>query len=121
MQKLVYHILKFLFRVVLRLFYRRMTVNGRVHKNIKGPFIVISNHPNTLIDALIVGTTLRQRIGFLGNATLFRNKKLGAVLAFLGTIPVYRKEDLLPGETTGKNDEVFQKAYDYLQLFEKHQ
>lgn len=86
MKKLAYYYLRFWFRICLRLFYRRLTVHGREHRNLKGPFIVTSNHPNTLIDALIVGIELRQRIGFLGNASLFRDPKMAAIMHFLGVI-----------------------------------
>ena len=47
MRKLAYYYLRFWFRICLRLFYRRLTVHGREHRNLKGPFIVTSNHPNT--------------------------------------------------------------------------
>lgn len=114
MQRLVYNALKLIVRFSLRLFYRRFTVQGKEHRDLEAPFIVVSNHPNTLMDALIVASQLRQRIGFVGNASLFRNPKVAAVLRFFSIIPIYRKQDLLPGETMSRNDDSFQQAYDFL-------
>lgn len=111
---LVYSILKVLIRASIFLFYRRLTVDGRQHLKLKGPMIVASNHPNTLMDALAVAIFLRQRIGFLGNASLFRDKWMARILRFLNVIPIYRPEDLKPGEQMALNDEAFRKTYDYL-------
>jgi glycerol-3-phosphate O-acyltransferase / dihydroxyacetone phosphate acyltransferase len=111
---LIYSFLKLLFRAAIFLFYRRLTVDGRQYFKLKGPLLVASNHPNTLMDALAVAIFLRHRIGFVGNASLFRDKRMAAILRFLHVIPIYRPEDLKPGEQMGLNDDSFRKIYEYL-------
>jgi glycerol-3-phosphate O-acyltransferase/dihydroxyacetone phosphate acyltransferase len=111
---LVYAFLKVLLRTSMFLFYRRLTADGRQHFKLKGPLLVASNHPNTLMDALGVAIFLRHRIGFIGNASLFRVGWMARILRFLHVIPIYRPQDLKPGEQMGLNDDSFRKTYDYL-------
>ena len=111
---LIYAILKVLVRIALRVFYRKVTIHGREHLALKGPLLVASNHPNTLMDVLAVASVLRQRTGFVGNASLFRTPWVAKVLTYFHVIPIYRKQDLRPGEEMTINDDSFRKAYDYL-------
>lgn len=112
---MVYAILKVLLRASMFLFYRRLTADGRHLFKEKGPLLVASNHPNTLMDALGVAIFLRHRIGFIGNASLFRVGWMAAILRFLHVIPIYRPQDLKPGEQMSLNDDSFRKIYEYLE------
>lgn len=109
----LYVILRFMVRITLRIFYKEFTVNGRERLPRKGPMIVVANHPNTLMDPLIVGSLLHQQAGFMGNGSLFRSKPLAALLRFFHVIPVYRKQDIRPGEVID-NEDNFQHAREYL-------
>lgn len=109
----LYVIIRFMVRVSLRIFYKEYTVNGRERLPRKGPLLAVGNHPNTLMDPLVIGCIMRQQVGFMGNGSLFRNKPLARLLRFFHVIPVYRKQDMLPGETID-NEEHFQAARDYL-------
>ena len=59
----------------------------------RGPVLLCINHPNNLIDSLLVAAVIRRKIHFLATATLFRNALVGWFLAACGAIPVYRKVD----------------------------
>lgn len=109
----IYLILRIMVRVTLRIFYKEFSVNGRERLPRKGPMIMVANHPNTLMDPLVVASLLHQQVGFMGNGSLFRNKLLAKVLAFFNVIPVYRKQDILPGENID-NEDNFQHARAYL-------
>ncbi|MGH7358011.1 MAG: 1-acyl-sn-glycerol-3-phosphate acyltransferase, partial [Candidatus Rokuibacteriota bacterium] len=50
------------------------------------------NHPNNLIDSLLVGAVLPRKVHYLVTASLFRNRVLGGFLARAGAIPVYRRD-----------------------------
>jgi 1-acyl-sn-glycerol-3-phosphate acyltransferase len=113
-QRIAYDLLKLLFGVGLRIFYRRLSLEGDDYRRTKGPFIVVSNHPNTLMDALIVAVHLKQRIGFLGNASLFRHPVSASLMRFFSVIPIYRKQDLQEGESMDDNERSFQKAHEHL-------
>lgn len=109
----LYLFLRLLVRATLRIFYKEFSVNGRERFPRKGPMIVVANHPNTLMDPLVVASLLHQQVGFMGNGSLFRNKALGKLLRFFNVIPVYRKQDIRPGETIDNQDN-FEHAREWL-------
>ncbi len=51
------------------------------------------NHPNNLIDSLLVGSVLPRKVHYLATAALFRNPRIARFLVALGVIPVYLKAD----------------------------
>jgi len=58
-----------------------------------GPVLLCINHPNNLIDSLVVATALRRKVHFLAAAAMFRNPLVARFLRACGAISVYRKED----------------------------
>jgi 1-acyl-sn-glycerol-3-phosphate acyltransferase len=58
-----------------------------------GPVLLCVNHPNNLIDSLLVGAVLSRKVHYLANASLFRNPVLAHFLVRAGAIPVYRRQD----------------------------
>jgi glycerol-3-phosphate O-acyltransferase/dihydroxyacetone phosphate acyltransferase len=58
-----------------------------------GPVLLCINHPNNLIDSLLVGGVLPRKVHYLATAALFRNSLVARFLAACGAIPVYRKQD----------------------------
>jgi glycerol-3-phosphate O-acyltransferase / dihydroxyacetone phosphate acyltransferase len=59
-----------------------------------GPVLLCINHPNNLIDSLLVATALGREVHFLATAALFRNPLVARFLLACGAIPVYRKQDV---------------------------
>ncbi len=110
---ILYVILRAFVQVTLRIFYKEFSVNGRERLPRRGPMIMVANHPNTLMDPLVVASLLHQQVGFMGNGSLFRNKWLAKLLGFFNVIPLYRKQDIRPGETIDNQDN-FQYAREYL-------
>jgi 1-acyl-sn-glycerol-3-phosphate acyltransferase len=70
-----------------------------------GPVLLCINHPNNLIDSLLVGSVLPRKVHYLANAALFRNALIARFLVALGVIPVYRGADH-PGKMD-RNVEMF--------------
>ena len=58
-----------------------------------GPVLLCINHPNNLIDSLVVAAALWRKVHFLAAAAMFRNPLVARFLRACGAIPVYRKED----------------------------
>ena len=58
-----------------------------------GPVLLCINHPNNLIDSLLVGGVLSRKVHYLATAALFRNPVVARFLSTCGAIPVYRKQD----------------------------
>ncbi len=79
-----------------------------------GAVLFAANHPNMLMDPLLLGTCQPRPLSFLAKATLFRSPLLGRFLASCGVLPVYRRKD--NPDDTGKNELTFEACF---QLLEK--
>jgi glycerol-3-phosphate O-acyltransferase / dihydroxyacetone phosphate acyltransferase len=58
-----------------------------------GPVLLCINHPNNLIDSLLVGAAVRRKVHYLATAALFRRPLAARLLGACGAIPVSRKQD----------------------------
>ena len=77
----------------IRLYYRQVRVTGREYLETNGPKIILANHPNTLMDAWMIGHICNQRIYYMAKGTFFNNRLKRWVLGGLGMIPINRKVD----------------------------
>lgn len=59
----------------------------------KGPVVVAANHPNALIDSLVIFHTAGRPTRPLAKAPLFEQAFAGMVLRGLGGLPIYRRQD----------------------------
>ncbi len=89
---MLYYVLKSILRPTLRLFYTQTAPETAAPLPETGPLIVISNHPNTLMDPLLVGMLWRRQLHFLTSSRFFAGFG-GWVLRKSGAIPLYRQED----------------------------
>ncbi len=110
----MYHFLKQLIKISLFFFFRKIVVIGKENIQEKGPLIIVANHPNTLMDSLIIASITKQRIGFIANAGIFINKLVNAIFSYFNVIPIYRKKDIKPGEKPD-NRKTFIKCHEYLE------
>lgn len=78
---------------VLRLFFRRLEVAGREHVPATGPVIFILNHPNALMDPLVLLCRAGRPVSFLAKEPLFRMPVVGTLVRAMDSIPVYRRMD----------------------------
>lgn len=118
---LFYTVMKPLVQVALRVFFRRLEIRHRDRLQTPGPLLMVSNHPNTLMDPLVVAANRRESIAFLAKSTFFKNPISRAILTSGNSIPIYRRQDV---ETEGapvtneqmaaQNEATFGKCYDYL-------
>lgn len=70
-----------------------LQVKRRGPKLPDGPVLVIANHPNAMIDPLVVFRTAGRPTRPLAKAPLFDMALVGTVLRGLGGLPVYRRQD----------------------------
>jgi 1-acyl-sn-glycerol-3-phosphate acyltransferase len=73
--------------------------------------IIVANHPNGLIDPVIVAYLAGREVRFLAKEPLFRTPLIGWVVRTMKALPVYRKMD---GHDTDANEKTFQAVYDAL-------
>ncbi len=90
---LFYSIVRVLGRFWIWFFFKDVSVVRADRVPPGGPVLLCINHPNNLIDALLVGGALPRMVHYLATAALFRNPLVARLLAACGAIPVYRKQD----------------------------
>ena len=73
-----------------------------------GPLIVAANHPNSLLDPILVFRGSERTTRPLARAPLFDKILLGTILRALGSIPVHRRED--DPEKMHLNEGMFREA-----------
>jgi 1-acyl-sn-glycerol-3-phosphate acyltransferase len=83
-------------RLVTRVFFRAVEVTGREHVPSSGPVIFVGNHPNSLLDPVMVLTTCGRPVRFAAKDVLFRGP-LRPFLDALGCVPVKRRQDQVKG------------------------
>lgn len=90
---MLYRILRWFGRMALRWFYREVDVAGleRVPQGV--PLLIASNHPNQLIDALLVGCSIPRTVTFTGKAILMDNPAMAVVMRRLPFVPLRRAAD----------------------------
>lgn len=102
--------LKFFFRQVIRLFYRRIEFH-QTHRLPEGATVFALNHVNALVDPGLLVCFQSRPISFLAKSTLFKIPIIGWIVKGLGCIPVFRKQD---GENSRDNLKTFQLVADLL-------
>ena len=84
--------------IALRWYYRDIHVEGVDRIPRRRPLLLVVNHPNALVDALLVGWAVPRRVLITAKSTIFKNPLAGALLRFLGVLPLRRAKDETPGE-----------------------
>ena len=110
---MLYQLLKPVAVTGINLFFNSISVENQERIPNKGPVIFAANHPNTMMDPLIVGANCNRRVAFLAKSTLFSNKAFAWLLGLIGIIPVYRKIDA-DGDMD-RNEEMFAATYRHLE------
>jgi 1-acyl-sn-glycerol-3-phosphate acyltransferase len=104
---MVYVFLRAFIGACLDLFYRRSSLGGAIPA--EGPIVLVGNHPNGLVDPMLVARISPRPVRFLGKAPLFKMPVVGALMRAVGALPVYRQQDS-PGEQS-KNEETFEACH----------
>lgn len=110
---MLYFLLRLLAVLSLERFFNKLIVEHAEKVNYDLPTIFVANHPNTMMDALIVGYAIKKRIFFIAKSTLFSNRFTSWFLTKAGIIPIHRRQD--DPAMMIQNEEVFEKLYSYLE------
>lgn len=104
---------------LVRLYYPRRGVGGRDRLPAAGPAIVVANHPNGLLDPLVVRLAVGQPVAFLAKSTFWDNPLWRLPMAAFGALPVYRahEADTRQNERTFAACRALLRAGGWLALF----
>ena len=94
-------VIRWLARAISWIFYR-VDREGAVPAD--GPVLILPNHPNALLDPMVIWATAGRDVRFLAKSTLF-DGAFGPVLRLARAIPVYRRID--QGVDPSRNTETF--------------
>lgn len=83
-------ILKLFIRAALWLFCAEINTKNKYLLNTSGSLLIIANHPNSFLDAIIIGSRYNRRIHFLARGDVFTKTHHRFLLRLLNMIPVYR-------------------------------
>ncbi|MBC8040143.1 MAG: 1-acyl-sn-glycerol-3-phosphate acyltransferase, partial [Opitutaceae bacterium] len=80
-------------RSLVKFYYPRIEVVGADRIPQSGPVLLAANHPNSLIDPVLLGVVARRPVRLMAKSTLFDIPFFGKVLHALGMVPAYRGTD----------------------------
>lgn len=100
--------MRFLFSLMLNMFYKRIFVAGLENIPKDKKIILACNHPNTFMDAFIVGVFIEGKMSTLVRSDVFTNSLTSWILGLFRLIPVYRSQE--GTKNLKKNELSFKKA-----------
>ncbi len=100
---MVYRILRWLLRISVRIFFRRIEVEGIENVPGSGPVLLVPNHPNALVDALVVLMHLKRPISLTAKSTLADIFLFRQVIKSTNIILFHRKKDAAKGADPSRN------------------
>ena len=80
-------------RALVKFYYPRIEVSGADNMPQAGPVLIAANHPNSLIDPVLLGISARRPMRLMAKAPLFDIPLVGKLLRALGMVPAYRGTD----------------------------
>jgi glycerol-3-phosphate O-acyltransferase/dihydroxyacetone phosphate acyltransferase len=83
---------------LVRLYYPDRIVENAAALPADGPVIFVPNHPNGLLDPLVLRVAVGRPVQFLAKSTLFGNPFGRLAMNAFGCVPVYRAQDRQAGD-----------------------
>jgi 1-acyl-sn-glycerol-3-phosphate acyltransferase len=79
--------------LLIRIFFREVEVTGIEHLPKEGGGLLVSWHPNGMIDPGLIMSQFPRQVVFGARSGLFRYPVLGMAMRAVGTVPIYRASD----------------------------
>lgn len=108
-----YSLVKIWVRLALRIFCTKTTVMGRESLAIAGPVLLVANHPNSFLDAIVIGAQFDRPVHFLARGDAFNKPWHNTLLRLLNMIPIYRLRE--GKENLHLNERAFQQSKEVLE------
>ncbi len=112
MKKIWYLCIKYYIKTGLFFYSKKLRVVGAEKVPKKGAVLFAINHPNGLLDPLVVATSAPRVSHFLVRAAVFKKPLIKKLLATLNLMPIYRIRD--GRNELSKNTEVFNDCFEIL-------
>ncbi len=102
-------VFRFFTGAAVDVFYRRRVIAGAVPQT--GSVLLVANHPNALLDPIVVQSSAGRRVRMLAKAPLFTMPGVSVLVKGMDCLPVYRAKD---GADTKANAATFKAVEDAL-------
>ncbi len=89
----LYHFASWILGVALGFYFSRIERFHRERVPVAGPALFTSNHPNSVTDAFVVGSSVPRKVNFVATIQLFRLAPVRWLLTRCGVIPINRVKD----------------------------
>ncbi len=100
-------------RLTSHLFYNNILVSGAENIPQGKPILLVANHPNSFLDAIVIGAAINRPTYFLARGDAFNNKYAFPILISLNMLPVYRLSE--GKENLNKNADTFDACHQILE------
>ncbi|HJV20349.1 MAG TPA: 1-acyl-sn-glycerol-3-phosphate acyltransferase [Sediminibacterium sp.] len=87
---MIYQLFRKLIKAAIWLFCEELIVVNQAVFATKGPLLVVANHPNSFLDAILIGAQFSGKMHFLARGDAFQQKHHRFLLRLLNMLPVYR-------------------------------
>lgn len=105
---MAYLLVKIFLQTSFLFFFQRVKIFNRKSIPKRKPLILVANHPNALIDPLVVAYDIKRPVHFITRSSVFGNKWLDKFFAAVHMFPIYRPRD--GRELMVKNAGIFKKC-----------
>lgn len=112
MKKLWYNFFKIYIKIGLFFYIKKIKIVGKENIPKKGAVLFAVNHPNGLLDPLLVTTNIPRSTHYLVRAAVFKKPLVKKFLATLNLMPIYRIRDGV--KELSKNTTVFNDCFEIL-------
>jgi len=99
-------------RVLVNLYFVEVRASGRSRVPVRGPLILASNHPGSILDAIVLSAQVPRRIRYLAKSGLFAHPIMATLFRSLGAIPVYRPDEA--ADYAQRNLSMYKQVFDCL-------
>lgn len=99
-------------RRALWIFCPRVRIEGTELMAARGPLLIVANHPDSFLDAIILGAYYPRKLHFLARGDVFRKPLFGFLLRSIGMIPIHRARE--GREHLHLNEDTFQESVEVL-------
>jgi 1-acyl-sn-glycerol-3-phosphate acyltransferase len=111
----LYHYLKLIAGIAIRIFFRKIIINHPERLREKGPLLLASNHPNSFLDSVLLNTLFEQPVWSLARGDVFKKPLFRKLLTSVKILPVYRTSEGV--ENLSENYKTFDAC---IELFKKN-
>lgn len=109
---MLYGFVKVIVRLAMPFFAKKVRFFNDIQLQTPGPLMLAVNHPNSFLDAIILGAYMKHPVHFITRGDVFKKNGIRNLLHMLNMIPIYRIRD--GKHMLSLNEQTFLKSVEVL-------